>query len=368
MPPKQRRLCDFHQRGHCRLGDSCKFLHASVDEHTSPPQTPKTPRTPKPQSFAAANQTPATPSSRRQSAPPPTTPATPANRFVADLPRNTCRSFWDTGKCDRGHSCKFQHISRSQSSQPQSTPQPAPPAANRFVADLPRNTCRTYWETGKCDRGYDCKFEHKSRPQPSQPKSISRTAPLVLGALIEEYLDRYVSGFSDGFALNSFNPGQVHNKLKPFVQDGSEFRTSQETYHFASILDSVHEYNDEWDYDNGQSFLMTVSDPSKEGILRIQDILLHESVSSEAVNPDDLSFQRAYLPVLGYISSRWVLRSTLRRNINALYGLLHHSFEEIDRVLQSCIGSCMERKSFSDSSASVSGLRVFSTVAKCLFE
>lgn len=247
MPPKQRRLCDFHQRGHCRHGDSCKYLHASVDEPTSPPPTPKTPRTPKAQSSAAANQPPAIPHSRRQSAPPPTTPTTPANKYVADLPRNTCRSFWDTGKCDRGHGCKFEHISRSQQSpQPKSVPQPTPPPANRYVADLPRNTCRTYWETGKCDRGYDCKFDHKSRPQPSQPKSTSRTAPLVLGALIEEHVDRYVSGFSDGFALHSFNPGQVHNKLKPFVKDGSEFRTSQEMYHFASILDSVHEFNDEW--------------------------------------------------------------------------------------------------------------------------
>ncbi|KAG8895486.1 hypothetical protein FRC01_012339, partial [Tulasnella sp. 417] len=139
-------------------------------------------------------------------------------------------------------------------------------------------------------------------------------------------------------------------------------------YHFASILDSVHEFNDEFEYDDGQSFLALVSDPSKEGIHRIQDILLHESVLTEAVNPDDLSFQRAYLPVLGYISSRWVLRSTLRRNINALYGLIHHSFEEVDRVLQSCIGSCMDKKSFSDSSTSVSGLRVFCTAAKCLLE
>ncbi|KAG9045583.1 hypothetical protein FS837_006070 [Tulasnella sp. UAMH 9824] len=114
--------------------------------------------------------------------------------------------------------------------------------------------------------------------------------------------------------------------------------------------------------------MTSLSQPSKEGIHRIQDILLHESVRSEAVNPDDLSFQRAYLPVLGYISSRWVLRSTLRRNINALYGLLHHSFEDVDRTLQSCIGSCMDKKSFSDSSASVSGLRVFCTVTKCLFE
>ncbi|KAG8998674.1 hypothetical protein FRB90_012253 [Tulasnella sp. 427] len=139
-------------------------------------------------------------------------------------------------------------------------------------------------------------------------------------------------------------------------------------YQFAAMLGSANMYNTSWEIENGQELFAAVADPNGEGILRIQDILVHESVSSQDVQPSQLSFQRAFLPVLGYLSSRWVVRSTLRKNVNALYGLLDHSFEEVDRVLQNCIDTCMARSSFNDGTAAVSGLQIFRVVSKCLYE
>ncbi|KAG8922700.1 hypothetical protein FRC01_013709, partial [Tulasnella sp. 417] len=379
MPPKQRRLCDMYQRGHCRLGDNCKLLHATANEPATPPPTLKAPKTPKPPSLPAANRPSSTPHSRTQSAPPPKTPTAPASKFVVDLPPANSNTKAVVLNRRSPKASLSPQLRQKTDLFPIFLETPVAfigkraiaieaRAANSNIKDaLNRRSPKVYLRA-RLRRQTDLLPIFLEMPVAFFGKRAIAIEARAANSNIKVAHNHRSPKASLSPHLRRLNPGQVHNKLKSFVQDGSQFRSSQEVYHFASILDSVHEFNDEWDYDDGQSFFEIISDPSKDWIHRIQNILLHGSVLTEGVNPYDLSFQRAYLPVLGYVSSRWVLRSTLRRNINALYGLLHQSFEDVDRVLQACIGGCMEQNSFSDGSTSVSGLRVFCTVTRCLFE
>ncbi|KAG8980485.1 hypothetical protein FRC05_006118 [Tulasnella sp. 425] len=237
----------------------------------------------------------------------------------------------------------------------------------RMAAEQPFRTTKETSPQQTYQREPAARFGRQKSAPPAKP-SAAVTAPASITPLDEGLIERYVDAFSDGFSPFTRTPANVHNHIKPFIKDDSRFKTNEEMYQFAAMLGSANMYNSNWDIENGQEFFSIIADPNGEAIHRIQDILLHKSVSSHNVQARDLSFQKAYLPVLGYLSSRWVVRSTLRKNVNALYGLLDHSFDEVDRVLQRCIEACMAAASFSDGASSVSGLQVFRVVSKCLYE
>ncbi|KIO17978.1 hypothetical protein M407DRAFT_226703 [Tulasnella calospora MUT 4182] len=278
------------------------------------------------------------------------------------------------GRCSYGQKCKFRHIGPSLAPSSSAKP-PSPSKTRRSVPAVsssqphtptpgaPRGFCPSFREAGRCDRGNGCKLLHEPQSRLATAPSTYIPATFSTEDLDEGLLERYVDPFSDGFAAAySLPPGQVRKQMRRFTGNESRFETNDEIYRFSAMLGSANAYNSSW------VGLVGHEQPNGEVILRIQDILLHESVSSEASQIADLSFQKAYLPILGYFSSRWVLRSTLRRNMNALYGLLDHNFETVESILHTSIEGCMLRKSFSDVSTSVSGLQVFCTVGKCLHE
>ncbi|KAG8911359.1 hypothetical protein FRC01_005756, partial [Tulasnella sp. 417] len=207
---------------------------------------------------------------------------------------------------------------------------------------------------------------HKSAPA---ARSSAPVAPsLSMASLDEGLIEIYVDGFSDGFSTSTLNPSKALNQIMPFIQADPGFKTSSDMCQFAATLGSANIYNNTWGTEDVQEFFYVVADPDGKAIRRIRDILLHPSVSTQGARHTDLPFQKGFLPVLGYLSSRSVVRSTLRKNVNALYELFDQSFENVDRVLQNYIDACMAQKSFNDATVVISGLHVFRVVTRCLYE
>ncbi|KAG9045578.1 hypothetical protein FS837_006065 [Tulasnella sp. UAMH 9824] len=290
-------------------------------------------------------------------------------------PKNqrTCEHFL-RGKCNYGHKCKFSHT-RSSGGKTSSNGRKSNPGVYNNQANkstrprvMPKGSCRSFWENGTCDRGYECKFQHNSKSGSAAPSSAPITASPSMASLDENLVGRYAEAFSDSFSAFTLSPSHVQNQIMPFIQADSRFKNTQDMYQFAAMLGSANMYNSTWDIADGQELFCAIGDPDGQAIHRIRDILVHRSVVTQDAKPADLSFQRAYLPVLGYLSSSFVVKSTVRKNVNALYGVLDQNFDQVERVLQSCIEACMARKSFGDATVAISGLQIFRVVTKCLYE
>lgn len=165
-----------------------------------------------------------------------------------------CEHF-QRGRCTYGQKCKFSHTNPAGSSSSHGKSSSAPNGrraavsnnqGNMFIADLPKGACRTFWETGRCNRGYECKYRHDQKSAPAATPSAAVTASASTTPLDEGLVERYVDAFSDGFSPFTLTPNDIHNQIKPFIKDESRFRTNQEMYQFAAMLGSANMYNSSW--------------------------------------------------------------------------------------------------------------------------
>ncbi|KAG8730710.1 hypothetical protein FRC11_006011, partial [Ceratobasidium sp. 423] len=82
------------------------------------------------------------------------------------------------------------------------------------------------------------------------------------------------------------------------------------------------------------------------------------------------SFQRGYIPIFTYLSSEWVVKSTLHGEVNALYGLVHREFQTIREIVETNMDKLMVARSFKDNSPTpqISGMQVFKAIFVTIFE
>ncbi|GAV98679.1 protein [Lentinula edodes] len=142
---------------------------------------------------------------------------------------------------------------------------------------------------------------------------------------------------------------------------------------FARILGSVDRRNGLWNSDHAQAFLQMVIEG--KALNRITDILQFENISSQSgMGFSTLSFQRGYFPILQFLVSDLILKSTLNHNLNALYTALDESFEFLCNVLHKCMNEMIGRRSWKDSTpglpddrqSQLTGIVVFSTLSTLL--
>ncbi|KAG8861659.1 hypothetical protein FRB96_002616 [Tulasnella sp. 330] len=277
------------------------------------------------------------------------------------VPHNVCNEFYNWGKCRRGVQCKFEHRRAGNMS---SSPHIAHGHQNGHGSGPPRDVCPQYYNTGECDRSFDCKHKHLRANENDGSNGASlRQVPRTVAAPLLAQVQK--SGL-----LEHLEPKQVHNTLHRFLQDDFKFKTVFDMYVFAAALSSADADDPKWNLSDGQLLLATVGDTDKNALVLIDAILCHETVSVTAGGSKTIvSFQRGYLPLLHYLASTYVLRSTLHRCVNALYGLVDSNFERIAATLETCIQASLQRKSFRDSDVvghTLPGASVFRTITTCL--
>ncbi|KAI6040315.1 hypothetical protein EDC04DRAFT_3140449 [Pisolithus marmoratus] len=293
--------------------------------------------------------------------------------------RRPCRFFGSPGGCRRGDDCHFPHIPRNGGS-PTPGSAPSTPHSPTHLPPSPRGYCRFYWESGRCNREFECRYSHVQAPQAStHSPDTANSSPLrdrLAPFLTEQGLSRMNGGRAEGFVSqdmsSSLSPVEAHNLLQRFLLDNYRFQTTFHVYNFLTPLKSANPSNNKWTPEDGQLLLNSIS--SQNGLLRIVDIVRWPQVSPRAGSSRDvLSFQRGIVPLLEYLSSDFVVKSTMVSRANALFTAMLQNLPNFADAIEGGLSSIMTSRSFMDSSASEAitkdiGLRALQSLAGVLYE
>ncbi|KAG2106489.1 hypothetical protein BD769DRAFT_1654653 [Suillus cothurnatus] len=282
--------------------------------------------------------------------------------------RPSCRFYNSPGGCRRGTSCTFEHIPNAQHrggdgrpSSPGASSDGSPSRRNaqgpqRQISPSsppPRGVCRFFWETGRCFREFSCRGAHtlpqghdgRRSPQPFAIPTQAAQA-LIAPFLTEKGLSKLVGGGTDGYfpqdATTSLTPSETHSRLRRFFREDFRFKTAPEIYGFLVLLSSANLQNGSWTQEEGQN----------SGRLRVAEIVTWPHVSSKTtMGREILSFQRGLIPLLRYMSSDFVVQSTLRTQANQLYMTVLQNLSSFADAVEKSMDSIITSRSFSDPGA-----------------
>ncbi|KAF8656756.1 hypothetical protein AX16_002435 [Volvariella volvacea WC 439] len=172
--------------------------------------------------------------------------------------------------------------------------------------------------------------------------------------------------------MDAFTPAQVNSYLRRFLDDAYRFSKSADVYAFVRLLAIASSQNPSWTSQDGQLLLGKVSEGS--GLSRIVDVIVWQPVSTMAGrNSVILSFQEAYIPLLKFLASDIVVKTTLNRQANSLYMALVNNLEQFWTNLNVCMTNVMATKSFKDITGpphndSASAMQLFMSLTVILHE
>ena len=134
-----------------------------------------------------------------------------------------------------------------------SSPTPATPRTRpvRGGNTAPRNVCDFYWNTGQCNRGFDCTFKHQKNTNP-QPGGTNVAGEVedeedVANAALEFFTVDNLTQMA-GVRLHSTQEGtpeNAHNLIKQYLGEGS-LNDPVVMKPLISILASVNRRNHSW--------------------------------------------------------------------------------------------------------------------------
>ncbi|KAH8998233.1 hypothetical protein EDB86DRAFT_3234341 [Lactarius hatsudake] len=237
---------------------------------------------------------------------------------------------------------------------------------------LPRGICSFYWSTGACDRSFDCTFKHEVKSQVLETSSV-----------YAETEDQSPDFFSrEGLAMNNgsevdsqhtLRPNEAHNHLKPYLTDHFVFRDANNVEGFSRIFASVNSRNKAWNSNQAQAFLDTIV--RGNALLRIGDVLRFSPVAvNVGAGSSTLSYQKGYFPIIEFLSSDLVLKTTMHQNTNMIYALLDRNYDDFHSTTRECMREMIEAQTWMDHSPrlpmsrqnTLSGVEVFGTLSTVL--
>ncbi|KAF5314903.1 hypothetical protein D9619_007516 [Psilocybe cf. subviscida] len=302
-----------------------------------------------------------------------------------------CRVYASGQNCRFGANCRFAHVQNGPGSPAQQTRSPnrgrgafRGAAAQRGSASLrggtparpndgvPPQTCRVFWQTGNCDRAFECQYRHTKNPNAAAGEAATSAVETHDQApdfySIQELATVAGTEATVAASLSNFNVSEVHNHIKPFLRDNYAFDSALKMQSFIRVLASMNEQNKEWTSNDAQSLLVTLVEGN--GILRIVEILSFQPVLAiNAGGQRALSFQQGFLPLLAFLTSGLLLKSTIQKNINRLYVTVEENYDEIQDTIRKSMKTLIERKSWKDpssSSWSLDGATIFKTITTLL--
>ncbi|KAG8703866.1 hypothetical protein FRC09_003894, partial [Ceratobasidium sp. 395] len=241
-------------------------------------------------------------------------------------------------------------------------PQGAQHTAPPVPVNVPRGVCRNFWTTGRCFRGEECRFNHTANPEvPAVPETSTSLKSYFEAAGLGSFPSLETDKFAAGVGSNK-TPGQTHHFLKRFTEDNFRFETASQVYAFLELVCNANTENTSWTAEEGYEHMHKLT--KGNGILRFGDAIRYPEGCT-----GPWSFQRGYVPLLTYLSSEWVIKSTMHNDVNMLYGLVHTNFEVFGNTIQTHMERLMNARSFKEPGRkSLSGMHVFKVLFTVFFE
>lgn len=163
------------------------------------------------------------------------------------------------GSCRFGARCKFEHA-RASSASPSSRggspstkggPPPtrggqrsSPSNVGGQNANVPRDVCRMYWTSGRCDRAFDCSFKHvkgENAPDAAVEGDVGGEANVDFSSV-----EALAGEAATETQRPSLTPAEAHNYLKPFLANNYQFTNTSRIQGFVRVFASVHNQNKTW--------------------------------------------------------------------------------------------------------------------------
>jgi hypothetical protein len=182
--------------------------------------------------------------------------------MASPAPTGPCRLFRSNEGCRYGKKCKFSHDLGSTSGR--RTPLQSPPSSAQSSSSAtprnrparsgnpaPRNVCNFYWDTGQCNRGFDCTFKHQknTNPQSRNPNTAGNVEGEedAANAALEFFtMDNLTQMAGVGLhTTQEGTPENAHNSIKRYLGEGS-LNTPTDMKPLAAILASVNRRNHSW--------------------------------------------------------------------------------------------------------------------------
>ncbi|KAH9014346.1 hypothetical protein EDB85DRAFT_875353 [Lactarius pseudohatsudake] len=211
---------------------------------------------------------------------------------------------------------------------------------------VPRGVCSFYWSTGACNRSFDCTYKHEVKPQAS---SVYATETEDVSP---DFFSREGLAINNGSVMDSqhtLRPNEAHNYLKPYLADDFVFRGANNVEGFSRIFASVNSRNKAWDSNQAQAFLDTIV--RGNALLRIGDVLRFSPVAvNVGAGSSTLSYQKGYFPIIEFLSSDLVLKTTMHQNTNMIYALLDRNYDDFHFTTRKCMREMIEARTWMDRS------------------
>ncbi|KAH8998206.1 hypothetical protein EDB86DRAFT_3148849 [Lactarius hatsudake] len=233
---------------------------------------------------------------------------------------------------------------------------------------VPRGVCSFYWSTGACNRSFDCTYKHEVKPQASSVYDATETEDLS-----PDFFSREGLAMNNGSVMDSqhtLRPNEAHNHLKPYLADHFVFRSANNVEGFSRIFASVNSRNKAWDSNQAQAFLDTIV--RGNALLRIGDVLRFSPVAvNVGAGSSTLSYQKGYFPIIEFLSSDLVLKTTMHKNTNMIYALLDRNYDDFHSTTRKCMREMIGAQTWMDRSPglpvsrqnTLSGVEVFGTLS-----
>ncbi|KAH9048669.1 hypothetical protein EDB83DRAFT_2317412 [Lactarius deliciosus] len=239
------------------------------------------------------------------------------------------------------------------------------------LTGVPRGICSFYWSTGACDRSFDCTFKHEVKSQVLETSSV----------YVTDTEDQSPDFFSpEGLAINNgsevdtqhtLRPNEAHNLLKLYLADNYTFRTwfrgANNVEGFSRIFASVNSRNKAWNSNQAQAFLDTIV--RSNALVRIGDVLRFSPVAvNVGAGSSTLSYQKGYFPIIEFLSSDLVLKTTMHQNTK--------NYDNFHSATRECMREMIEAQTWVDRSPglplsrqnTLSGVQVFGTLSAVLLQ